>query len=179
MWTLVTIFFFDFFLAAGRDAVAATGLSGLLGFAVIGMGGVGAVLAGKWADALGRERVAIGSLVVSGACSLTIGWLIGAPAWIVVSLALVWGFAIVADSAQFSALVTEVAPQHAVGTALTLQTMLGFALTGVSIQLCIAIAEGPGWGPAFAMLAVGPVFGVWAMVRLGKIGKNASTADMR
>jgi sugar phosphate permease len=86
----------------------------------------------------------------------------------VLTLGLVWGFAVVADSAQFSALVTEDAPRHAVGTALTLQTSLGFLLTAGTIQAMIAIEERFGWGPAFAMLAVGPVFGIWQMAQLKK-----------
>jgi sugar phosphate permease len=70
-----------------------------------------------------------------------------------VVLAWVWGFFIVADSAQFSAMVTEVAPSHAVGTALTLQTSLGFLLTMVTIQGVPAIVDLAGWRWAFPVLA--------------------------
>ncbi|HEX6941073.1 MAG TPA: MFS transporter, partial [Longimicrobiales bacterium] len=125
-WSLVSIFFADFFGRRAADPAGAEGLASLVGFLVIAMGGLGAVLAGAWADRLGRERITIWAMLVSGACSLTVGWLMDAPTWAVVTLALVWGFAVVADSAQFSAIVTEVAPKHAVGTALTLQTSLGF-----------------------------------------------------
>ncbi len=102
---------------------------------------VGAVVAGSWADTWGRERTTIWMMVISGACALSMGWLMDASAWIVVPVAPVWGFTIVADSAQFSAVVTEVAPQEAVGTALTLQTSVGFLLTAVSIQLTIWLAD--------------------------------------
>ena len=163
VWTLVAVYFSQFFAArAGGGEV----LGSLVGFATIAVGGVGCVLAGSWADRLGRERVAAWAMVVSGTCSLTMGWLMAAPAAVVVPLALIWGFAVVADSAQFSALVTEVAPKHAVGTALTLQTSLGFALTALSIWLTIAVAGRYGWGPAFSLLAVGPAFGIGAMLRL-------------
>src|SRR5690606_12134060 len=91
------------------------------------------------------------------------GWLTFLPAWMLVSLALLGGFAVVADSAQFSALVTEVSPSHAVGTALTLQTSMGFLLTAFSIWLAVEVSGGLGWGPAFSMLAVGPVLGILAM----------------
>jgi MFS family permease len=141
-------------------------LAGVTAFSVIAMGGVGSVLAGAWADRLGRERVTIWAMAVSGACSLMVGWLAHAPVVLAVTLALVWGFAVVADSAQFSALVTEVAPQHAVGTALTLQTSLGFGLTAVSIWLTVEVAARFGWGPAFSLLALGPALGIMAMVRL-------------
>jgi MFS family permease len=166
VWTLVGLFFYDLHLDRGATPLAATTLAGVAAFAVIATGGPGSVLAGVWADRLGRERVAIGALVVSGACALTIGWLTAAPMALVMALALVWGFAVVADSAQFSALVTEVAPQHAVGTALTLQTSLGFGLTALSIWLTVEVAARFGWGPAFSLLAVGPALGVVAMVRL-------------
>jgi sugar phosphate permease len=103
---------------------------------------------------------------VSGTCALVIGWLVAAPPWIVLLLALLWGFAVVADSAQFSALVTEVSPRHAVGTALTLQTSLGFLLTAFSIWLMLEVQAQWGWGVAFSILAIGPVFGIWQMLRL-------------
>jgi MFS family permease len=171
VWSLVAVYFSAFFAARRGGGEV---LGSLAGFATIAIGGVGCVVAGAWADRLGRERVAGLAMVVSGACSLVIGWLMSAPAVIVVSLALIWGFAVVADSAQFSALVTEVAPKHAVGTALTLQTSLGFALTAVSIWATIEIAERFGWGPAFSLLAIGPVFGIVSMVRLQNVRSLAA-----
>ncbi|MFO7892216.1 MAG: MFS transporter [Longimicrobiales bacterium] len=167
MWTLIAAFFVQVFLVAGSSR--ATMLGDVAGFTAIAAGGVGSVAAGRWADRWGRERVTIAAMGVSGTCALVAGWLVGVSPWVVVPLGLVWGFAIVADSAQFSALVTEVAPAHAVGTALTLQTSLGFALTAVSIALTIWLVAVFGWGVAFASLAVGPAFGIWAMVRLGQV----------
>ena len=167
MWTLIAAYFVQVFLAAGSER--AVPLGDVAGFLAIAAGGVGSVVAGRWADRWGRERVASAAMVVSGACALVAGWLVGLSPWVVVPLGLVWGFAVVADSAQFSALVTEVAPAHAVGTALTLQTSLGFALTAGSIWLTIELVETAGWGPAFALLAVGPAFGIWSMWRLERI----------
>lgn len=132
------------------------------------------MLAGAWADRWGRENVAAGAMCVSGLCALTIGWLVDAPAALVVSVALLWGFAIVADSAQFSAVVTDVAPKHAVGTALTVQTSLGFALTAVSIWLTVELANRFGWGPALSLLALGPALGVRAMLRLKAVRSRAA-----
>lgn len=173
MWTLITLFFFDFFLGSGM-AVGAVGVrAGLMGFGVISAGAVGSILAGAWADRVGRERVTIWAMAVSGGCSLVVGWLVAAPAAVVVALAFVWGLAIVADSAQFSAIVTEVAPKHAVGTALTLQTSLGFALTAGSIWLAVELSTRFGWGPAFSVLAVGPAFGIASMVRLKAARRRA------
>ena len=165
-WALVLLFFQDSFLARGLTPVAAAARAGVLAFSVIAMGGLGSVVAGRWADRLGRERVTIWAMAVSGCCSLVVGWLLHAPIWIATLVALVWGFAVVADSAQFSAVVTEVAPAHSVGTALTLQTSLGFLLTAFSIWLALEVSRRLGWGPAFAMLAAGPALGIMAMARL-------------
>ncbi len=166
MWSLVSLFFADFFGLRGSDDAAAAVSAGATAFAVIAAGGLGAVLAGTWADRIGRERITIWSMAVSGGCCLVMGWLLHSPIWLVLPLALIWGFAIVADSAQFSAIVTEVAPRHAIGTALTLQTSLGFLLTALSIWLAIEVRTRLGWPAAFGMLAVGPALGIAAMQRL-------------
>jgi MFS family permease len=163
-WAALSVFFLDYFLARGH-ALAMT-LAGLATFAVIAVGGVGSVLAGIWADRLGRENVAAAAMAVSGLCALVIGWMGRLPVPVVMAVALVWGFAVVADSAQFSALVTEVAPKHGVGTALTLQTSLGFLLTAFTIWLTLRLSATVGWGPAFSLLALGPVFGIAQMLRL-------------
>lgn len=168
MWTALSMFFFDFYRDRGYDPTTSLAWSGVVGFAGIAAGAIGCVVAGVWADRFGRERVAAGAMAVSGACALVIGWLGSAPVWLVVTLALIWGFAVVADSAQFSALVTEVAPPHAVGTALTLQTSLGFLLTAGSIWLVIELQSRFGWGVAFSILAAGPLYGILQMHRLKK-----------
>jgi MFS family permease len=166
-WLFAAPFFFAFFELRGHPDAGF--LSALWGFAIIAAGGIGAVVAGTWADRWGRERVASGAMLASGLCSLSIGWLLDAPLWLVGPLAIVWGATIVADSAQFSALVTEVGPRDSVGTALTLQTMLGFALTGVSMQLAVWVVEVVGWGPALSLLALGPVAGIASLRRLAAV----------
>ena len=175
MWTLVAVFFFDLLRESWRASASAS-LSGVAAFLVIGAGGLGCVLAGKWADRMGRERVTIWSMAVSGSCSLLIGWLVHAPLAIVLAVALIWGFAIVADSAQFSALVTERAPRHAVGTALTLQTSLGFLLTAFTIWLTIRLHESFDWRVAFGVLALGPACGIIAMHKLRRTTEASALA---
>ena len=165
-WTYAALFFHDVFAARGASPAAAAARAGVVGFGVIAMGGVGSVLAGRWADRLGRERVTIWAMAASGACALAIGWLAAAPLPLVVAVGLLWGFAVVADSAQFSAVVTEVAPPHAVGTALTLQTALGFLLTTVTISAVPHLRAAGGWPLAFGVLAAGPALGIVAMRRL-------------
>jgi sugar phosphate permease len=104
-------------------------------------------------------------MAVSGACALLSAVVFGAPAWLVVPVMLVWGVTVVADSAQFSAMVTETAPDRARGTALTMQTALGFLLTMVTIWGVPRLAEVVSWRWAFVALAVGPFLGVVAMAR--------------
>ena len=163
MWSLIAVFFFEY--------STRTAYSGVVAFGVIAVGAIGSVIAGKLADRLGRERVTIWSMTVSGVCALMMGWTLyyRLPLAVAVALALLWGFAIVADSAQFSAIVTEVAPRHAVGTALTLQTSLGFLLTAFTIWLAIRLHAEFDWRVAFGMLAIGPVLGILAMRRLQRI----------
>jgi len=105
-------------------------------------------------------------ITVSGSCAVLIGLLFGSPTWLVLLVSLVWGFAIVADSAQFSTMVTELADQAYVGTALTLQLAGGFALTAGTIWLIPFLEDAFGWRWAFAFLALGPALGVLAMLRL-------------
>jgi sugar phosphate permease len=106
------------------------------------------------------------AMTLSGICSLVIGLFLGWTLWILAPLTWAWGFFVVADSAQFSALVTEVAPSEAVGTALTLQTSLGFLLTMVTIQGLPLLTETVGWAWAFPVLALGPAAGILAIRRL-------------
>lgn len=155
-------------LAPGRGA-------DLAAFAFIAVGGVGAVAAGRMADVWGRIGVANGAMAVSGSSALLLGWTLEAPPWIPLGIGLVWGLTVVADSAQFSAVVTEVAPAHAVGTALTLQTMLGFALTGISIDLTPRLVSAWGWGPGLAILALGPAAGIASMRALRRVRDRDGT----
>jgi MFS family permease len=166
VWAGASLFFHDYFDRLAATPAASLVEASLASFGLIAAGGAGAVLAGRWADRLGRENVTIASMAVSGSLCLVMGWLLEASPFIVLPLALIWGFAVVADSAQFSALVTEDAPRHAVGTALTLQTSLGFLLTAGTIWMMIEVEQRAGWGIAFSLLAIGPVFGIQQMLRL-------------
>jgi MFS family permease len=145
---------------------AAPTLAPLLAFVTIATGTAGCVVAGMAADRVGRPVVTIIAMMVSGACALVIGFLTTAPLVVVAAVAIVWGVSIVADSAQFSASVTELAPSQYVGTAITLQTCLGFLLTIVTIRLVPVWVDWWGWGPAYMLLAIGPALGVMAMWRL-------------
>ncbi|HZI95528.1 MAG TPA: MFS transporter, partial [Patescibacteria group bacterium] len=134
---------------------------------------------GGWAaDRIGRERLVNLALGASGACCLLVGLSFGCSPWLVAALVWIWGFFVVADSAQFSALVTEVAPAHAVGTALTLQTSMGFLLTLATIELVPRIATAEGWRWAFPILALGPVAGIAAMMTLARLRRPGAASGI-
>lgn len=162
MWSWMSAFLLASFQ---RSGVAETWAS-VTTFAVIGAGGLGSLLAGVLADRVGRTTITIASLGISGACALGIGLLFGHNPIVLGIVALVWGFAVVADSAQYSASVSELADRQIVGTALTLQTSLGFLLTLVTIRLLPTAVNAVGWEWAFAFLALGPLVGIWAMLTL-------------
>jgi MFS family permease len=161
MWVWVPIFL----LASFERSGSSTQLARLAGFGAIAAGAVGSIVAGQLADRLGRTTVTIWSLVISGACALTAGMLFGSPAALTF-VCLVWGFAVVADSAQFSTAVSELSDPRYVGTALTVQTSLGFLLTLFSIRIIPPLVARVGWEWAFVVLALGPVFGAVSMWRL-------------
>lgn len=169
MWELYAVWgwipaFAAAWLAAGDQDAGRTG--SLVAFVAIGTGAVGCILAGVWADRWGKARIAGGALVISGLCSALAGLFFGGPLWVLLALSVVWGFTVVADSAQFSALVTEHSPRTHVGTALTLQTCAGFLLTMVSLQLLPLAAGAWGWQWVFLVLIPGPVLGAIAMRKL-------------
>lgn len=171
MWTWIPLFLLAAYQGvAGWQGgtvagAAAERAAGIATFSVIAIGGVGSLLAGYLADRWGRTRTTILSMVVSGACALTIGLFLHHPA-VATTVAIIWGFAVVADSAQFSTAVSELADPAYMGTQLTTQTSVGFLLTIASIRLIPWLVSAIGWRWAFAVLAVGPLFGSVSMWRL-------------
>ena len=138
----------------------------------IGIGIVGCVWAGAASDRLQhsadsiriaqRAKVTMAAMAVSATCCVVAALVFHRPVWLV-AVAIVWGIAVIADSAQFSAIISEVAEKSYIGTALTLQTALGFLLTAFAIRTAAAIASRFGWQWALASMAVGPLLGIWAM----------------
>ena len=164
MWAWFAVFYTDLLDARGFTDPAR--LAGYATFGVIGIGAVGCWLGGQLGDRWGRTRSAGLAMGLSGACALAIGPASGQGPWIVLAIGVVWGFWVVADSAQFSAMVTELADQRYVGTAVTLQLGIGFTLTVVTIWLVPVVRDASSWSWAFAMLALGPAVGLTAMDRL-------------
>ena len=165
MWTWVPIFLLASFAAAGLPDAAAASLTA---FAVVAAGGVGSAVAGAIADRVGRTTTTIVAMATSGSSAILAGILFGAPVLAVVVVALVWGASVVADSAQFSSAVSELAPPGTAGSALSVQTAVGFTLTSVTI-LGVGLLDptgADGWRLAWVILALGPAVGIVAMLRL-------------
>lgn len=165
MWAWTPVLVAESLRAAGYLPRA----EALASFMVVAAGGAGCVLAGLWADRIGRTWTTIGSLVVSASCALVAGLLFDHPLMLV-AVCILWGFAVVADSAQFSTAVSELCDPQYVGTALTIQTCTGFLLTTLTIRALPAVKAASGsWLLALAMLAIGPLFGIYHMAMLRQL----------
>ena len=169
MWELFAMS--AWFLVFFADALRARGLSAgsIAAFVTYGIflaGGLGSWLGGIMADRWGRTRTTIWMMGISGTCAILIGLFFGSSPWLILAIGLVWGFSSVADSAQFSTMVTELADQAYVGTALTLQLAAGFTITVATIWLIPILETAIGWRWAFTFLAPGPIVGILAMLRL-------------
>ncbi len=164
MWAWLPVFLVEVYgertlpllnLEAGRFAA----------FGVFLLGAISCVVAGIYAERFGRTTVTSIAMVVSGGSALVIGFL---PATVIVVtiVAIIWGSTVVADSAQFSTAITELADERYRGSALAFQTGVGFLLTAITIRGVPILEEQWGWGVAFAVLAIGPAFGVASMLVL-------------
>jgi MFS family permease len=165
MWTWIPIFLIASFAAAGAANAA---VSSLVAFVVVAVGGVASAAAGWIADRIGRTTTTIWAMAISGSSAVLAGLLFGAPPWLLTIVALVWGASVVADSAQFSTAVSELAPPGTAGSALSVQTAVGFTLTGFTILGVGVIdpADATGWQLAWVILALGPAVGIAAMIKL-------------
>lgn len=173
MWSWVLAFWSAAVISRGTSP----SLPALMTFAAIAIGGLGCVAGGWVADRIGRTALTIAAMSVSGACAIIIGPIAQGPLPLLAGVTLLWGFTVVADSAQFSACVTELVPPEYSGTALTLQTSLGFLLTIASIRAVPLWAARWGWTYAFMPLAIGPFLGSLAMWRLRRMPEALKLAS--
>lgn len=169
MWAWIGAFY--------ADVVEPDRGASLLAFLTIAAGAAGSVHAGRLSDRVGRSESAAVALRWSASVAVVVGFLVDAPWPLVTGVALVWGYWVVADSAQFSTVVTEVVDPRLVGTALTIQLATGFVLTVFTIFLVPIIRDAHGWGWAFLMLAPGPLLGVLAMRSLRRGPRRQPTPE--
>ena len=175
MWTWLPVMIRASLAAQG----SAPALAEVASFLVIGSGALGCIIGGLLADRVGRTLVTSWAMAASGSCCLVIGLLFGHSPALLITVAIIWGATVVADSAQFSACVTELGSPRYIGTALTIQTSCGFLLTMASIQLIPKLVERIGWRYSFAALALGPLFGVISMLRLRSLPEATKIAHGR
>ncbi len=171
MWSWFSVFFASV-LYQGDDTRTGA-LASLVTFLAIGVGAVGCWVGGRMAERVGSARTAVVSMLVSGACALVIGWFSTGPVWLVAVVGLIWGFWVIADSPQFSTLVTQVADQRYVGSMLTLKIALGYTVTVPAVWLTPILRDFGGWGWTFVVLALGPAAGIFAIRAL--IRRNLDT----
>lgn len=173
MWTWVPVFLHELFTDRGSSTTSAS----VLAFGIIAAGGVSCVAAGAVADRYGRTTTTSALMALSGGSAIAAVFLTDAPLWLLAPVLFLWGITIVADSAQFSAAVSELSPPEYVGSALTIQTSMGFLLTLGSIQLVPVIVDAFGWSGAFLMLAAGPAVGIVAMLWLRRLPESLAIAN--
>ncbi len=178
MWAWIVVFLADSLQARGGGDYAGLNPS-TAAFLVIAAGALGCYVGGVAGDRWGRTALTIAAMIVSGLCAALIGLTFGGPPLLTFGVALLWGVSVVADSAQFSTAVTELSPPAYVGTALTTQTCVGFAITMASIWLIPAAVGSLSWRWAFATLAIGPLLGVVAMARLRRLPEALRLAGGR
>jgi len=155
---------------ASLPADEAEWLAKMTAFLAIGAGGFACVVAGIMADRVGKANISIIAMTISGLSAVAVAVTFGGPVWITFVLIMIWGAAIIPDSAQFSALVADASPPEQAGSLMTFQTALGFALTFGTVQLTPVLATQFGWPIVLGGLAIGPVFGIAAMMRLRAMG---------
>ena len=160
------------YLAAG--AADAVSLGKLTAFIAIASGAPACIIAGHYADRVGKARVASWAMLTSGSLAVLTALSFGGAPWLLFLLFVLWGIAVIPDSAQFSALVADYAPPEWAGSLLTLQTALGFLLTVATVQLAPLGAELFGWQVLLALLAIGPAFGVLALRPLVRLHSEAA-----
>ena len=160
MWELYTMWVLVPTILATRLAGPALSWAA---FAVLGAGAIGCVAGGGWARRAGSARVAACQLGLSGLCCAAAPWLLAAPDLLFAAWLLLWGITVAGDSPQFSALTATNAPPQAVGSVLTLVNSIGFAISIVSIQLFVTLAQHHELATLLPWLGLGPLLGVWAL----------------
>ncbi|GAK10446.1 MFS transporter [Geomicrobium sp. JCM 19039] len=173
MWELYAMWtWLPFFLMASFTN-SDSSYSYFIAFVAIGIfGGMGSFLGGVWAERMGKVRFTIIAMTTSSICAILIGLTFQQHPLLTALVAIIWGASIIADSGQFSALVSDYASPEYVGTALTMQLGVGFLLTAVSIYLVSVFVPVIGWGAVFLIISIGPLLGVFAMLRLEKMTQS-------
>jgi MFS family permease len=174
LWAWLPAFVGASVAASGRALPLALS-TGVLAFTAIGVAGVaGCLLAGWWSRRHGPARTAVVAMVVSGSSCVAAAVLFGRSPYLLVIVCLIWGASVIADSAMFSTSLSQTVDPRYVGTALTIQTAIGFSLTVVSIPLVPVVVDAAGWSVAALALAAGPALGAISMWKLSRSPARAT-----
>jgi MFS family permease len=175
MWAWLPAFLAASMALAGTAGVQAAGYGAYLSGALHLVGALAAFSMGHLSDRLGRRAVLIGLAAIGAAMSLSIGWLVAFPVWLLLVLGLVYSFAAIGDSPVLSTALTEATPPSHLGSALALRSLLGFTAGAVSPSMfgsVLDLAQGAGeaiaWGSAFAALGLGGLIATGFAVALGR-----------
>lgn len=173
-WAWIGVFLLASFEAYGLES--ANSFASGATFLIVGSGAFGCLAGGWLADRIGRTYLTMGAMLISGTCALVVGKFFGGNPYLLMIICVIWGITIVADSAQFSSCIMELCDRDHIGTMVTIQTCLGFLLTLSTIHLVPFWVAEMTWQWAFAPLAIGPFFGVWAMGRLRSLPESIKIA---
>ena len=177
------------FLQIGYSKAQATGYAASLTAIIVAAGGFATGLAGILSDRLGRTRTASAIMLMSAACSLGFGWLLGFSPIVLVLVGLAYSFFVVAESPVLSTGLTELVPHHSLGAAMGLQTLIGFLAAAASPTIfgwvldrtnAMAVASRGAspltWGWAFAALGIGALLGPVALALVRRMPASATMA---
>jgi MFS family permease len=179
MWELYTLWAFIPIAIVHFNVLNNSSLPvSLLSFFIIGIGGIGCVAGGYISQRTGSKKVAVFALLVSGLCCVLSPFLFEASSLIFIFFFLVWGFFVVADSPQFSALVAATAPQENKGTALSLVVSIGFAITIVSLNV-VERVPAEYFKYSFLLLAPGPLFGLIALMKKRSLKTTVDSSKVK
>lgn len=170
MWELYAVFaLIPYWLVAWQEKNEADINISFWSFIIIAMGGIGCVVGGFWSARVGSRVVAQTMLVLSGICCLLSPLAMQLSFSFMLAFWCVWGFAVVADSPQFSALSAQTAPKEVVGSALTMINSIGFSITMVAVQITALMLNVIPVEWIMLILAPGPVLGICSLIWLKRL----------
>lgn len=172
--------------STGSNATAAASLgAGLAAIAYIGSMG-GSVVGGWLSDRMGRTWTMLVLASISAACSLTLGWLIGLPLWLLVVICAFYSFTAVGDSSVFSTAITELVPPRHIGAAYSVRSVLGFGAGATAPWVFGLVLDAAGaaqaspmvtWGLAWCSLGVIALMSPVATWRLRQMPESRQMAN--
>lgn len=161
-------FFTASLVAKGADLAEATRAAALAGSAVLAVGALPHPFSGFLSDRLGRARPISTFMLLSAACSLTMGWALSWSWGALVALGLLYGILVTAESAIISTGVADHAEPVYLGRTMALQSTVGFSLGalgpmafGVALDWAPRLGASPegAWIWGFALLGAGALVG--------------------